>query len=252
MNRWVNCIKVFSMSALLLFGTSLQAKEALDYSSYERLLKTYVEGDGVRYAAWAANEVDVAALRDFVATLGQADVAILSKADQTAFYINLYNAAMLSVVLEKYPIRSVKTIGTVPFSIFKKDFIKLADRKVSLDEIEKEILLRDYFDPRIHFALNCASESCPPLRAEPFVGDRLEQQLQEQATLFAESGRAARIDKDRKRIAYSEIFKWYADDFGSGDPAEYLNRYRKVPLPTDYSVDWITYDWALNSTTKDQ
>lgn len=245
MNRWINSLSVLA-SVLLLCGLSLNAKETPDYSEYERLLKTYVEGDQVRYAVWAENPEDVAALQAFVAVLGQTETDTLSKADQTAFYINLYNAAMLHIILEHYPVKSVKTIGMLPFSIFKKDLIELAERKVSLDDIEKDILLKQYFDPRIHFAVNCASEGCPPLRAEPFTGNLLDKQLEEQTVLFAESDRAARVDEANKIIAYSELFKWYADDFDVKNPAEYLNRYRSEALPTSYSVDWIAYDWSLN------
>ena len=245
MNRWINYISVLA-SALMLCGLSLNAQETPDYSEYERLLKTYVDGDKVRYAVWAENPGDVAAIQEFVTVLGQTEIDTLSKADQTAFYINLYNAAMLEVILENYPVKSVKTIGILPFSIFKKDFIGLAERKVSLDDIEKGILLKQYFDPRIHFAVNCASESCAPLRAEPFKGNLLDQQLEEQTVLFAESDRAAQVDEENKSIAYSELFKWYAGDFDVENPAEYLNRYRNEALPISYSVDWINYDWSLN------
>jgi len=239
------------LSTLFLFGASLVAGEAPNYSSYARLLKTYVIEDKVDYAAWAENDENIAALDEFLEHLSQIETDSLSRNDQMAYYINLYNAAMLHVVLEKYPIDSVKNIGILPFSVFKQDFVQLLDRKVSLDEIEKGILLKDYFDSRIHFAVNCASEGCPPLRAEPFVGDRLETQLDEQTKLFAQSERAAKIDEDQKSVAYSELFKWYAKDFDVKNPAEYLNRYREMPLPTNYSVDWITYDWSLNQVSED-
>ena len=231
---------------LLLCGLSLKAEEAPDYFDYEELLKTYVEDNGVRYEAWAANADDRAALKTFVEHLGQVDIDALSEAEQIAFYINLYNAAMIQIVLENYPLESVKTIGILPFSVFKKDSITLGDSKVSLDDIEKGILLNQYFDSRIHFALNCASESCPPLRAEPFIGSQLEKQLQEQTELFVESERAARIDEENRSIAYSELFKWYADDFEGKNPAEYLNQHRRKALPTNYMVEWIPYDWSLN------
>ncbi|MGK0456202.1 MAG: hypothetical protein ACJAUA_000496 [Zhongshania aliphaticivorans] len=250
MNRWTNYTNAL-LGVLLLCGLSLKAEGTPDYSDYERLLKTYVEDDGVDYAAWVGKEADVAALQEFVEVLSQADIDALSAADQKAFYINLYNASMLRIVLENYPIKSVKTIGLLPFSVFKKDLIKLADSKVSLDDIEKGILLKQYFDPRIHFALNCASESCPPLIAEPFFGDQLDKQLDEQTHLFAASDRAAQIDEENQRIAYSELFKWYADDFDGETPTEYLNQYRDEALPTNYTADWISYDWSLNDVKKE-
>ena len=155
--------------------------------------------------------------------------------------------AMLQAVLDHYPIKSVKSIGLLPFSIFKKDFIQLGEERVSLDDVEKGILLKEYFDPRIHFAVNCASESCPPLRAEPFNEEHLNEQLDEQTRLFAASDRAARVDAKTGAIVYSELFKWYADDFDVKSPAEFLNRYRESKLPESVYVIWIDYDWSLNA-----
>ena len=250
MNLLTRCICAL-IGASLLCGLSLKAEQAPDYSDYKQLLETYVEEDGVHYAAWAADDDTMSALGEFVEHLGQVDVNGLSESEQIALYINLYNAAMLLIVLENYPLESVKKIGVLPFSVFKKDQITLGDSKVSLDDIEKGILLNQYFDPRIHFAVNCASESCPPLRAEPFTGDKLEEQLEEQTKLFAESGRAARLNEKARSIAYSELFRWYADDFKGKNPAEYLNQYRNETLPTNYSVEWIPYDWALNEIKKE-
>ena len=249
--RFISHIGII-ISVSLLFGGTPSSSQVLDYSDYERLLVTYTEETGVRYAAWAENEGDFLALQKFIEQLGQKDIDAFSKAEKTAFYINLYNAAMLQIVLENYPLESVKTIGILPFSVFKKDWIALGDTKVSLDEIEKGILLKQYFDPRIHFAVNCASESCPPLRSEPFTGDRLEAQLQKQTELFAQSKRAARVDEEAESIAYSTLFKWYTDDFGDTSPGEYLNQYRSESLPTNYDAEWIPYDWSLNEIKEDE
>ena len=246
MNR-SHAFLIVAVPVFILCRLSLSA--APDYSDYARLLETYVAGDGVRYAAWAQEPGDVAKLKTFVTQLGEAEIDALSKEGQMALYINLYNAAMLQAVFDHYPIKSVKEIGLLPFSIFKKKFIPLGDGRVSLDEVEKGILLKTYFDPRIHFAVNCASESCPPLRAEPYCGERLEVQLDEQTRLFAQSDRAAIVDSAKRRVAYSELFKWYADDFSVENPAQFLNRYREPDLPVEYSVGWIDYDWSLNVTS---
>ena len=229
-----------------LMLSSLMAAE-LDYTDYARLLKTYVSEDGVRYSAWSETPADVAALDLFLERLAEVDLQSLERNEQKAFYINLYNAAMLQAVLDNAPSKSVKQIGLLPFSIFKKKFIELNGRQISLDEVEKGILLKDYFDPRIHFAVNCASESCPPLREEPYCGKHLEAQLEEQTRLFAASDRAARKNA-KGRYAYSELFKWYNADFAGEHPAQYLNQYRAEPLPVDQKFDWISYDWSLNAT----
>lgn len=221
--------------------------QAIDYSDYARLLDRYVTASGVRYDAWFKNKADLKALDDFLAELAQVDLTEYSEDETVAFYINLYNAAMLQAVFKNYPIKSVKDIGDAPFSIFKKPFIKQNGRTLSLDGIEKGILLKDYFDPRIHFAVNCASESCPPLLAEPFTADKLEAQMEKQIRAFAHSTRAAQVNKRKKSIQFSELFNWYAKDFAVTNPAEYLNRYRSKALPLDYKTDWIKYDWSLNA-----
>ena len=234
-------------AASLLLTLTAQAAEP-DYTAYAQLLNSYVTEDGVDYAAWAEQAADVAALNNFVTQLGQSDLTTLSRSEQKALYINLYNAAMLQAVLEHYPIESVTQIGLIPFRVFKQDFIPLGAEKVSLDNVEKGILLKEFFDPRIHFAVNCASESCPSLRSEPFTGPNLEAQLDEQTRLFANSDRAARVDSKGKTIAFSELFKWYDQDFDGQNPAEYLNRYLAIKLPLNYETDWIDYDWSLNET----
>jgi len=164
--------------------------------------------------------------------------------------INLYNVGMLSAVLDHYPIDSVKAIGSEPFSIFKKPYIRVGGEILSLDTIEKSLLLEKYGDERVHFAVNCASASCPPLRAEPYRGARLDAQLDEQTRLFAESTRAVQVNADQRTIAYSELFNWYASDFGVNSPSESLNRYRSEALPVDHSESWISYDWSLNAASK--
>ncbi len=221
--------------------------QPIDYSNYARLLDTYVTTTGVKYEAWFNNKPDLNALDTFLDYAAGVDVAAYSKADQAAFYINLYNAAMLQAVFRNYPLDSVKDIGLLPFSIFKKDFIQQGDRELSLDDVEKGILLKDFFDPRIHFAVNCASESCPPLLDEPFTGKHLDAQLEAQTRAFATSIRAALVVVGKETNLYSELFKWYKDDFGVENPAEYLNRYREMPLPINFKVDWIDYDWSLNA-----
>ncbi|WOO39736.1 DUF547 domain-containing protein [Rubellicoccus peritrichatus] len=240
----------FRLYFAILFCSVTAWANSVDYSEYDRLLKAYVDEDGVRYQAWHDNEADVEALNTFLEEAAKVDVPSLSKEEQKAFYINLYNAAMLQIVLEKYPLKSVKYIGLMPFSIFKKERIPQGDQLLSLDMIEKGILLKEYFDPRIHFAVNCASESCPPLRNEPFVGEKLEQQLDEQTRKFANSRHAARTNKRYRKTAYSELFKWYQDDFPVSNPAEYLNQYREKPLDPSFGVLWIRYDWSLNESNK--
>lgn len=230
--------------ALPFFALSLSGEPS--YTEYGELLEAYVMAEGVHYDAWSRSEEDRERLDRILDSWASVDPADLSKAEATAFLINLYNAAMIDMVLDEYPLGSVREIGFLPFAVFRRDAIILDGEKVSLDTVEKEILLKEYFDPRIHFAVNCASVSCPPLRQEPYTGEALEILLEEQTRAFAASPHAARVAVGGGTTFYSELFKWYADDFPGSDPAEYLNRYREETLPLGNKIDWIDYDWSLN------
>lgn len=220
------------------------------YEDYEALLEKYVAPDGVLYAEWHASTEDREVLKNVLREWAEVDPEELDRSEATAFLINLYNAAMIDIVLDEYPLDSVREIGFLPFAVFRRDSIALNGEEVSLDEIEKEMLLKDYFDPRIHFAVNCASVSCPPLRAEPFRGKDLDRQMEEQTRAFAESDHSAFPDRQKGTTYYSELFKWYAEDFPGDDPAEYLNRYRSQKLQVGNTVRWIDYDWALNEAKR--
>ena len=238
-------IKIWGLATLLLALNSLDASVEL----YAQLLQKYVHSDGVDYTCWQVNTADREKLDQVVSWLGEFP-ADTSPAQQKAHLINLYNAAMLQAVLEHYPIDSVRSIGLLPFSIFKRKFIRWQGASLSLDQIEKERLLKNFPDPRIHFAINCASRSCPPLRNTPFNAAQLEQQLDEQTRLFARSQAAFKLDRANNTSAFSKLFKWYAADFAPDHPADYLNRYRTDLLPVHPEFDWIAYDWSLNISSQ--
>jgi len=230
------------VGALSAFGFS----EPSFYQPYAALLARYVEPTGVDYRAWRASNHDIQALDGFLESMAAVQVEQLDDAQQQAFFINLYNAGMIRAVLQHYPIATVTEI--LPgFGIFKKKFIRLGDRMLSLDGIEKGILLERWDEPRHHFAVNCASESCPPLRAEPFTGSKLDEQLDEQTQRFANSKHAAQVRQPEGKIYVSSLFNWYADDFPL-EPVAYLNQYRGQPLSNQLPVGFIDYDWALNET----
>jgi len=237
------------LSRLLLLGLVAAAPLRADppgYGPWAELLGRYVTPDGVRYEAWHADAEDRAKLDGVLDSFASVGRSALDDDTAAAFLINVYNAAMIQAVLREYPLSSVREIGSSPFAVFKKEFIGLDGETVSLDEVEKGILLEEYSDPRLHFAVNCASVSCPPLRAEPFRGADLDRQLGQQARLFANGPHAARVSADGDTTAYSKLFEWYADDFPGDDPAVYLNRFRDEPLPVGNGIEWIDYDWSLN------
>ncbi len=234
------------LTVVLAHAGTLHAAEP-DYAAYGALLKKYVKADGVDYAAWHENKADVNALDTHLDRMAEVDVKSLSREAQMAFYINLYNAAMLQAVFDDYPIKTVTTI-LPDFGIFKKEFIRLGGKRLSLDGVEKGILLKQWDDGRIHFAVNCASISCPPLRNEPFTAAKLDAQLDEQSRAFAASRHAANLDKQNKTVRVSALFNWYADDFTGKNAVEYLNRYRNNKLPSGWKIAYQEYDWGLNAS----
>ncbi|MGJ8655466.1 MAG: DUF547 domain-containing protein [Akkermansiaceae bacterium] len=229
-------ISIISISAL---SASAQA-----YSNYNTLLKKYAKADGVNYKSWAANTADKKELDKLLAQWSKVDSTKLAKKEQAAFRINLYNAAMLDTVLDHYPLKSVTKLGAKEFAIFDAKIIKTPNGTISLNTLEKKVLLKDFHDPRIHFAVNCASVSCPPLRSEAFNAGDLESQLNEQAIQFSNSSRAVVMSGSNAK--YSQLFQWYEKDFGTKNPAIYLNKFRTKKLNTKTDISWIPYNWDLN------
>ena len=215
--------------------------------TYGELLTKYAGPKGVRYAAWKGNAADVTALNSVTEGIA-ADKLPGGREEKLAFYINAYNAWTLKGVLDAYPIKSVRDVAPL-FGFFTRSAITVAGEKMSLNKLEKETIIPTFKEPRVHFALNCASRSCPPLRAEPFAGGSLGTQLDEQATGYV-SGNPLGVKVQGKDAAeLSQIFEWYAKDFApSGGAVAFINRYRKEKLPEGVKVSFQKYDWSLNET----
>ncbi len=212
-------------------------------AEYNRLLGKYATTSGVKYADWKGNAADVQALDKIVDGIAQENVASASQKDQLAFYVNAYNAWILHEALKKYPTKSVKD---ALFTFFTKKSIKVAGQQTSFNALEKETIRSKFNDPRIHFALNCASGSCPPLQAEPFSGDKLDGQFEKLAKSFVNSERGVRYSAEKKAAELSKIFDWYKDDFKDGGPVQFIKKRRAKPLPADVKIAYQDYDWSLN------
>ena len=232
--------------ATLLTSLTLTNVYAQDYSDYNTLLEKYAHPTGVDYKSWDKNGKDHKALEKILKEWSKIDASKLPHNDKAAFRINLYNAAMIDVALDNYPLTSVTKLGKKDFAIFDTKLISTPAGKISLNTLEKKILLKEFPDARIHFAVNCASVSCPPLRNEAFIGSKLQEQLTEQSVKFANSSHA--VQTSRSTAKYSELFNWYASDFKTKNPATYLNKYRSSKIKTSLKVDWISYDWNLNQS----
>lgn len=212
----------------------------------------------VDYAALKKNPERLKEYLSILSNVKHSEFKTFTSSDQIAFLVNVYNAFMVSLVVDHYPIKSVKELG-IPFvGPWKKSFITVLGGKHSLDDIEHGMLRKNYSESRIHFGVNCASVSCPPLRAEAFVGNRLGQQFDEQAKLFFSNDAENRFDPARKTLRLNPILKWFNGDFSkTGDigtvlyVSKYLPSLNKVLndgalKAADVALEYGNYNWDLN------
>ncbi len=163
-----------------------------------------------------------------------------SREDKMAYWMNAYNAFTVKLILDNYPISSITNLSGG--KVWDKKWIKLGDKTYSLNNIENDILRPMYKDARIHFAVNCAAKSCPPLLNRAWTAVNLEYYLEAQAKRFINNPTYNQISADK--VVISKIFEWYAGDFGN--IIEYLNKYSKIKINADAEVTYQEYDWALN------
>lgn len=261
------------IALLLLLVTSVTPAEgtpaAFDHShaDWNRLLGTHVQWNadgtatGVDYAGFSRERPALGQYLSSVSAVGDAEFRRWPQAVREAFLINAYNAATVELVLTQFPdIKSIKEIGGLFGSPWKQKVVRLLGRTRTLDEIEHTLLrgARDYDDPRIHFAVNCASIGCPALRPEAYFGARLDAQLDDQTRRFLRDRSRNRYDERGGGLKVSKIFDWYAGDFDAHAggvntflaryPAELaldaaaLKRLRAGHIPVGFSA----YDWRLN------
>jgi len=221
---------------------------AVDNSVYAELLKKYVKEDGVDYQGFKNEE---SKLGQYLKVLEKTEPGKLSRNEQFAFYINAYNAWTIKLILSGYPgVKSIKELGGIFKSPWKKKLARIDGDRVTLDHLEHGILRPRYKDPRVHFAINCASKGCPPLRSEPYMGDVLNQQLDEMTRAFINDPRRNRVEG--KKLYVSRIFKWFKEDFGNdivGFFQEYVQGDLKKELDSnreEIEVEYLSYDWSLN------
>lgn len=234
--------------------------QVADHSAWTALLQKYVVAgaDGVNRVHYAAFKSEAQpALKAYVKALEATKVTALGRAEQFAFWANLYNAKTVDIILDAYPVKSIKDIslgGGVVASItggpWKAKVLNVEGQKLSLDDIEHKILRTYFKDPRVHYAVNCASFGCPNLGREAFTGANLEASLDAGAAAYINHERGFAV-KDGE-VKASSIYKWFAEDFG-GNAQGVLAHARKFASPElKQKLESITeiadygYDWNLN------
>lgn len=220
----------------------------VDNTIYAGLLEDHVIDKRVNYQGLKQDE---ALLDRYLAVLSTADPETLTRNHAFAFYINAYNAFTLKLILTKYPeINSIKEIGSFFSNPWSKKFIPLNGRTVTLDYIEHEVLRPRFNDPRVHFAINCAARSCPPLHNKPFEGEIIETQLDDLTRAFINDPGATFVREGKLHI--SKIFSWFSEDF-SDNPLRFIRQYAGPDLlekmdaaGPDLKISYLHYDWSLN------
>ena len=250
-------------SPAALFGASSPGSAGtVDHSTFDRLLKAYTSTgtDGIARVAYARFKSEGhAALKAYITTLEATAVGTLDRPEQFAYWANLYNAKTLDIVLSHYPVASIKDISlgggllaAVTGGPWKAKVLKVGGVELSLDDIEHGILRPIFKDPRIHYAVNCASLGCPNIGPEAFTGARLEEQLDRAARAFVNHPRGARATPDG--LVVSSIYSWFIADFGGTDAAviAHLRRYGNdtlvKALQSFTEIADHAYDWQINDT----
>lgn len=236
--------------------TSPQSRFDHEHRAWTAILTRYVSNGSVDYRGLADHGQP--ALNAYLTALRAASPAESGwrREERLALWINAYNAFTIRLILDHYPLPSIRSIGFLPLAAFRTKFIPLGARgtPISLNVIENDILRKQFQDARIHFAIVCASKSCPALQSEAYRSSVLDQQLDQAARAFLDDPSKNRWEPASRTLYLSSIFKWYRDNFeraGRTLPA-YVGRYLRQPddaaalASGNVRVVFLDYDWSLN------
>lgn len=259
----------FSLVLGLALGTgagSFRAPQSrgFDVTPLDRLLARSVDAHGlVNYSALKKDRADLDRMIEQFEKVGPGTTPELfpTRESQLAYWINAYNVWILRIVVDAYPTSSITRIGLIPYGAFFIRRVRVDGRKMTLRSLENDILRKQFREPRIHFAINCASISCPPLAREVYRAEKLEEQLEAATRAFLNNDRGVVVDGARNRLLLSKIFEWYESDFtqavkggSSGQAAliEYVKPYltperrRAFERLSSPKIEFLDYDWGLN------
>lgn len=221
---------------------AVKVKNKVDHSAWDKLLKKHVKISGlVDYNGFKANQDKLNNYVIFLSENKPKDNWVFE--EQLAYFINVYNANTIKFIVDNYPIKSIKDIDAT-ISPFLKKIIKIGDKELSLADLEKGILQK-MNEPRIHFAINCASFSCPKLLQDAYTAENVDELMTKAAKEFINSEKNDILENSAK---ISEIFKWYKKDFlkQSESIIDYINQYSDTKINAGVELGYKNYDWSLN------
>jgi hypothetical protein len=237
------------------------SSEHIDHAAWGAFLTRYLRigADGVHRVAYSqVTPADRAALDGYIASLAGLPITSYDRPEQLAYWINLYNALIVRVVLDHYPISSIRDVAPASASgsagPWDEKLVRVEGTPVSLGDIENRILRPIWQDPRVLYALSCGAVGCPNLQPEPYQADRLEHQLNKAAMAYVNDSRCIRISDDR--LGVSSLYRWYAADFGGSDSAiiNHLMAYAEPKLAMELErferISDDGFDWRLNDAMR--
>lgn len=234
--------QVILITLLCLFIGQLNAQKINQqfFQDVDALLKQEVQGNLVDYTSIKENPQ----LKQLIQTIETADISGLDANTRKAFYINAYNLQVINMAAEDYPLNSVQDVA----GFFERKKVTVAGEKTTLNNLEKNQLLKPYQDGRLHFVLVCGALGCPPITNFAYTPDQLDTQLSQQTTKALDDANFLRADGHK--VELSEIFSWYPEDFGGtrANIIKFINQYRTYTIPTTAKFSYYTYDWSLNDT----
>ena len=243
------------MVSLFVSGVTLGFDH--EHKSWDTMLKKYQNSVGfVNYAAWKKSPKELNTYLASLSSVKKADYDKWSVGERKAFLINAYNAFTVKLILNHYPVKSIRKIGSFFSNPWKMEFFSILDGELqSLDPIEHQWLRKipEFKDPRIHAAVNCASVSCPKLANDAYVAKKLDAQLDAATRYWLSDDTRNRYDMKKHDIYISKIFDWYDEDFGGNDKGviEFIKKYAPKEV-SEYltkqkvGIEYLKYDWNLN------
>ncbi|MDC0887103.1 DUF547 domain-containing protein [Altererythrobacter sp.] len=235
------------------FTSDAASTATIDHFAWDALLKEYVVegGEGINLVEYGRmNSEASAALASYLTAMQATDIETFSPSEQYAFWVNLYNAATIDVILKNWPVGSIRDIGVLSLGPWDDEAVTVSGRKLTLNNIEHDILRSQWDDVRVHYAVNCASIGCPNLAREAYTGAKLEAMLDAAAKAYINHPRG--FGGENGAIIASSIFDWYQDDWGSVQAVlDHARNYADGPavelLAGATSIDSYNYDWDVNT-----
>ena len=245
--KFIN-LKLFQIT-IIIYAILYTSIYSFDHShnGYDLILKKYVKNGLVNYKGIKSEEAKLDTYLKELSSVTNNEYQKFNREEKLAFFINAYNAFTIKLILDNYPLKSIRSIGYLPGAAWRTEFFILLEKKRTLDWIEHSNLRVDFNEPRIHFAIVCASKGCPILNSEAFIPTKLDSQLQSSLSQFLSDSVKNRYDEKSNTLYLSKIFDWFKEDFTKKTTIiDFINIYTKKNIPQNAKIEYTEYDWNLN------